>query len=152
MGTNSGFTVNRQYELAAPVERESDIPVVRAFDEALDRGDVARILSLLDPQIEWVVPTSLPYGGVFRGHEGFREFLAKLIQQPLEFRRGLREYLDAGDRVVVPLRFFARRKGSQREFEVSEVHIWTVLRGKIEAFVEYMETAMVILTAALCEG
>jgi len=130
--------------MGAPVERESNIPVVRAFYEALDRGDVARILSLLDPQIEWVVPTSLPYGGVFRGHEGFREFLAKLIQQPLEFRRGLREYLDAGDRVVVPLRFFARPKGSQQEFEVSEVHIWTVLRGKIAAFEAYLDTAMVL--------
>src|SRR5262245_32013871 len=138
--------------MGAPVEQESNIPVVRAFYEALDRGDVARILSLMDPQIEWVVPTSLPYGGVFRGHEGFREFLAKLIQQPLEFRRGLREYLDAGDRIVVPLRFFARRKGSQQEFEVSEVHIWTVLRGKIAAFEAYLDTAMVLRAAAFCDG
>ena len=123
---------------------DSNASVIRGFYEALDRGDVPAIVDLLDSKVEWRTPVSLPYGGTFHGHDGFRDFLRKLMTQPLEFRRELREYLDAGERVIVLLRFFARPKGRETEFEVPEVHIWTVRRGKIASLEAYPDTAMVL--------
>jgi ketosteroid isomerase-like protein len=118
------------------------ITVVRGFYETLLRGDLDGILDLLDPQVEWRAPESLPWGGVFHGHEGFREFFGKLFGQPVDSRREIRQYLSAGDRVVVLLRLFGRRKGHEVEIELPEVHIWTVRNGKILGLEAYFDTAM----------
>ena len=71
------------------------VTVVRGFYETLLLGKVEAILDLLDPQVEWRAPQSLPWGGVFHGHEGFREFFGKLFGQPVDSRREVREYLRA---------------------------------------------------------
>jgi ketosteroid isomerase-like protein len=57
------------------------VTVVRGFYETLLRGKLEAILDLLDPQVEWRAPESLPWGGVFHGHEGFREFFGRLFGQ-----------------------------------------------------------------------
>ena len=118
------------------------ITVVRGFYETLLRGDLEGILDLLDPQVEWRAPESLPWGGGFHGHDGFREFFGELFGQPVDSRREIREYLSAGDRVVVLLGLFGRRKGHEAEIEVPEVHIWTVRNGKILGLEAYFDTAM----------
>jgi ketosteroid isomerase-like protein len=118
------------------------VTVVRGFYETLLSGKLEAILGLIDPQVEWRSPESLPWGGIFHGHEGFREFFGKLVGQPVEWRREEREYLSAGNRVVVLLRTFGRRKGRETEFEVPEVHIWTVRNGKILGLEAYFDTAM----------
>jgi hypothetical protein len=41
----------------------------------------------LDPQIEWRGPESLPWGGTFRGHDGFRQFFAIVADRIAEPRR-----------------------------------------------------------------
>jgi uncharacterized protein len=120
---------------------ESNVAVLRGFYDAVARGDVDAVLDLLDPQVEWRAPESLPWGGTFHGHEGFRQFLAKVVDQPVEFRREVREYLDAGDRVVVLLRLFGRPRGGDTEFEVPEIHVWTMREGKIAGLEASFDTA-----------
>jgi uncharacterized protein len=126
--------------------REPGIAVVRGFNDALTRGDVPGMLDFLDPQVEWRAPASVPWGGTFHGHEGFREFLEKLLEQPAEFRRELTEYVDAGERVVVLLRQMGRRKDGDTEYDVPEVHVWTVRDGKVVDFEGYFDTATVLRT------
>jgi ketosteroid isomerase-like protein len=128
---------------------ESGIAVVRGFNDALARGDVAGMVDFLDPQVEWRAPESVPWGGTFRGHEGFREFLGKIRDQPAEFRREMLEYLDAGERVVVLLRQMGRPKGGDTEYDVGEVHVWTVRDGKVVDFEGSFDTATVLRTLHL---
>jgi uncharacterized protein len=128
---------------------ESGIAVVRGFNDALARGDVAGMVDLLDSQVEWRAPESVPWGGTFRGHEGFREFLGKVLEQPAEFRREMLEYLDAGERVVVLLRQMGRPKGGDTEYDVPEVHVWTVRDGKVVEFEGLFDTATVLRTLQL---
>ena len=128
---------------------EPGIAVVHGFNDALARGDVPGMLAFLDPQVEWRAPESLPWGGTFHGHAGVREFLAKVFEQPAEFRRELGEYLDVGDRVVVLLRQMGRPKGGNTEYDVPEVHVWTVRNGKIVDFEGYFDTATVLRTLQL---
>ena len=133
---------------AAP-KGEPGIAVVRGFNDALARGDVAGMVDLLDPQVDWRAPESVPWGGNFRGHEGFREFLGKVLAQPAEFRREMLEYVDAGERVVVLLRQMGRPKGGDTEYDVPEVHVWTVRDGKIVEFEGSFDTATVLRTLQL---
>jgi ketosteroid isomerase-like protein len=126
-----------------------NVGVVRGFNDALAQGDMGGMLDFLDPQLEWRAPESVPWGGTFHGREGFREFVGKLLDQPVEFRREMREYLDAGDRIVVLLRQMGRRKGSDTEYDVPEVHIWTIRDGKIVDFEGSFDTATVLRTLQL---
>jgi uncharacterized protein len=134
---------------AATTVDEPGIAVVRGFNDALARGDVAGMVEFLDPQVEWRAPESVPWGGTFRGHEGFREFLGKVLEQPAEFRREMLEYLDAGERVVVLLRQMGRPKGGDTEYDVPEVHVWTVRDGKVVDFEGSFDTATVLRTLQL---
>ena len=126
-----------------------NVGVVRGFNDALAQGDMGGMLDFLDPQLEWRAPESVPWGGTFHGHDGFREFVGKLLDQPVEFRREMLEYLDAGERIVVLLRQMGRRKGSDTEYDVPEVHIWTIRDGKIVDFEGSFDTATVLRTLQL---
>ncbi len=126
-----------------------NVGVVRGFNDALAQGDMGGMLDFLDPQLEWRAPESVPWGGTFHGHDGFREFVGKLLDQPAEFRREILEYLDAGERVVVILRQMGRPKGSDTEYDVPEVHVWTIRDGKIVDFEGVFDTATVLRTLQL---
>src|SRR5260370_1259473 len=115
----------------AALNGEPGIAVVGGFNEALARGDVAGMLDFLDPKVEWRAPESLPWGGTFHGHDGFREYLGKLREQPADFRRELLEYLDAGERVVALLRQMGQRKRGDTDYDVPEVHASRVRGGQI---------------------
>jgi len=121
-----------------------NVAVVRAFYDALARGDVPAILDLLHPEVEWRAPESVPWGGTFHGREGFQQFIGKLLGQPAELRREVRDYLDAGERVVVLLRQMGRRKGGQTEYDVPEAQIWTVRHGRVVDFEGYFDTSIVL--------
>jgi ketosteroid isomerase-like protein len=123
-------------------ERNANVAVVRGFYEAVD---VPAMLEFLDPQIEWRGPESLPWGGTFRGHDGFREFLAIVADQIIEPRREKQEYLNVGERVVVLLRSIGRAKGGTG-WDLPEVHVWTVRHGKALSFENYVDTAIVLCT------
>jgi ketosteroid isomerase-like protein len=86
----------------------------------------------------------VPWGGTFRGREGFRDFLAKVFDQPAEFRREILEYLAVGERVVVLLRLMGSPARDDAGFEVPEVHLWTVRDGKVVAFEGIFDTATVM--------
>ena len=123
-------------------ERKANVAVVRGFYKAVN---VPAMLEFLDPQIEWRGPESLPWGGTFRGHDGFREFYAIVADRIAEARREKQQYLDAGERVVVLLRSIGRAKGGTG-WDLPEVHVWTVRHGKAVSFDNYVDTAIVLRT------
>jgi uncharacterized protein len=127
-------------------DTKPNVALVRCFYEAVD---VPAMLEFLDPQIEWRAPESLPWGGTFRGHDGVREFLRQVLDQPADFRREILEYVGAGERVVVLLRQMGRRKGANTEYDVPEVHVWTVRDGKVADFEGWFDTATVLRTLQL---
>lgn len=134
---------------AITTEERSGVAVVRGFYAALERGDVPGMLELLDPQLKWRAPESVPWGGTFDGRKGFREFLGKLLAQPADFGREIVDWIDAGPRVVTLLRQRGRRKGADAGYDVAEVWVWTVRGGKIVDFEGYFDTATVLETLHL---
>jgi uncharacterized protein len=123
---------------------EPGLAVVRGFYDAVAAGDVEAVLDLLDPEVEWRAPESVPWGGTFHGLDGVREFFARVIDQPAEFGREVQEYLEAGDRIVVLLRTFGRRTEGDGAFDVLEFHAWTVQHGKLVDFDGTFDTATVL--------
>lgn len=54
----------------APEAGWRSLEIVVSVYEATNARDQERVLSLLDPAVDWRLPKGLPYGGRFIGHQG----------------------------------------------------------------------------------
>jgi ketosteroid isomerase-like protein len=112
---------------------EHNLDVVRSVYAAFGRGDIEGILALLDPQVTWRTPGApdLPTGGLRHGLPAVREFFGLLGQtfDVADFQP--REFLAAGDTVVVLGTSREGPKGSGRFVDFRWVHVFTFRSGRI---------------------
>jgi uncharacterized protein len=78
------------------------IDTVRRFYAALGRGDVAAVLSVLDPQVVWTEAERFPYyRGTWHGPQAVLDnLLAPLSRDWDGFSAEVHEFIADGDRVV----------------------------------------------------
>ena len=128
-----------------------NVEIVRSGYRAFGKGGAEAILEFLDPGIEWhmsAVFTRTPR--VFRGHDGVREvfrFFDELIEN---LGADPHEFIDAGDRVIVPVRMHGRLRESGEPVAYELVQVWLGRDGKAIRLVTYpdREAAMADATAA----
>ena len=118
------------------------------MNEAFNRGDLAGVFSVLDPECEWWDREDDPGAGVHRGHEGVAKFLDELGDLA-DLRVEAKEFIDAGEYVVLPVRLIGRGKASGTPFEEHEVHVARVRLGKVTAVREYRELSEALKAAGL---
>jgi ketosteroid isomerase-like protein len=117
---------------------QKNVEIVRRENEAINRGDVATAMQLLDPGCEWWDREDDFGATVHRGHDGVTAFLAALAELA-ELRVEPEEFIDAGEYVVVPVRLVGHGRGSGASFEEHEVHVYKLRGGKIIELREYRE-------------
>jgi ketosteroid isomerase-like protein len=83
--------------------------VARAFT-AFNRRDVDELLTLCDPDIQWVPMRPSLKGRIYRGHDGVREALADVDREFEELQNDPRRWVDLNDHVVVAGRFMAKER------------------------------------------
>jgi ketosteroid isomerase-like protein len=116
----------------------TNVEIVRRLNEAINRWDIAGVVALLDPECEWWDREDDPGAAVHRGHEGVSTFLADLDAHA-ELRVEAKEFIDAGDYVVSPVRLDGRGRASGAPFEEYEVHVLRLRGGKVTEIREYRE-------------
>jgi ketosteroid isomerase-like protein len=116
---------------------QESVEVVRAAFLAFAEGGQTSVFGFLAEDVEWRVRVDLPDADVYRGRDGVQQLFARFndVMGSIWFKA--EEFIDAGDRVVVPLRWGGRGKGSEVEFEEREAWIYTVRDGKISQIIEY---------------
>jgi ketosteroid isomerase-like protein len=128
-------------------------PDRRSFEASHEReAHLEAILGFLDPEIVWEVRSDLPDAETYVGYEGirglfmaFREVLDETWYRPLEF-------IEAGDRVIVPLRWGGRGKASGVEVaQPEEAWVYTLRDGKIVHVKEYATKYAALEAAGLSE-
>jgi ketosteroid isomerase-like protein len=129
---------------------QENVEIVRTGVEAFNAGDWDRYFDQLDPDVEWWDRGDEPHATVHRGHEGVRAFLAEL-GEAVELRVDAKEFVDAGDYVVVCLRLYGRGKGSGAGFEEHEVHALRLRNGKVVETREYRTKAQALEAVGLSE-
>jgi ketosteroid isomerase-like protein len=115
---------------------------VRASYDAYARGDFPAVLATMDEAIEWVDQDSLPWGGAHRGHQEFGNHMQSFAEHFDEVRIEPREFIDAGDRVLVTGRLAGRTP--QRQFDVPSIWVWQLRDGKATRVDTYTDTAAVL--------
>lgn len=106
---------------------------------AFARQDLQAVLAAFDEEIEWTVPDSLPFGGVYRGHDEVVGFFGSLAQDWQGLSVEPVEFIDGGDTVVVIAHL--RASGSDGSLDQHAVHLWRMRDGKATSFTEYLDTA-----------
>ncbi len=122
------------------------IDVVRRFYEALGRGDIASIIGLLAPSLDWTEAERFPYyGGTWHTPQAVVQGLFAPLERDWEgFSARPASYVTEGDRVVSLGTYSGRYRKTGRSMTAPFAHIWTVRGGKIVLFVQYTDTAKVL--------
>ena len=126
---------------------QANVDKARNFIEAYNRRDFDAAMRYFDPQLEWVLPP-LQRSDSCRGPEEVRRFWEGLDETFEELRLDPQEFVDAGDRVAVRLRFYGRGKGSGAELETEMYHQVTTFRDGTMVRIEYFTDWPSALTGA----
>lgn len=122
------------------------VRTVSHFYDALGRGDVPALLSLLDPQVEWTEAERFPYyGGTWHGPQAVLDnLLVPLSVDWGDFSAKAQEFIAEGDRVVCLGTYSGTFKKTGRSFSAAFVHVWTVRGNKLARFDMHTDTAKVL--------
>jgi ketosteroid isomerase-like protein len=123
--------------------------VVKTSDFIADynRRDFDAAVRHFDPQIEWVLP-AIQRSDSCVGPEQVKRFWHGLDETFEELRLDPQEFVDAGDRVAVRLRYYVRGKGSGLQLEGEMYHQVTTFRDGTTVRIEYVTSWDQALEAA----
>lgn len=118
--------------------------LVQTIYEDFAKGDVAAILALCDPAIEWISGGSrddFPTLGQRHGIEGAASFFRDVAEHDHFTSFEPREILPIGDKVFALGHYGVTVKATGKHFESDWVHVFTIREGKGVKFQEFTDTA-----------
>ena len=125
---------------------QQNLETVRGMYAAFGRGDLDALLATLDPDVSWRTPGApdLPTGGLHQGVAAVRQFFGLLLNtfDIADFQP--RDFLAAGDKVVVLGTSREGPKGSGTLVDFRWVHVFTFRDGKIVAFEEPADVSRLV--------
>ena len=117
---------------------QRDIETVEELYAAFQRRDLRSLLQVLHKDNELVHSAELPWGGVYRGHDGARQVI-NAVTENLDLRVLIERLIDAGDKVVAVGRSVGKTRATRLEFDVPIVHVWTFHDGLATRFESYID-------------
>ena len=130
---------------------QENVEIVRLGYERFNTGDVDGFLELCAPDFEFRDLPGLPGSGVFVGREGFRGWYAQMSDALDDLRFEAKEFIDAGDQVVVVNLATGSGRGSGAEVRTNFSNVWTLRDGKAVSAVSYDTHAEALEAAGLSE-
>jgi ketosteroid isomerase-like protein len=128
-----------------------NVEIVKRAYEAWDRRDMAAVLGACDPDIEWWDREDVPDPTVRRGLDAVEARFAELDDLWIGLGLKPREFIDAGDRVMVMFSLTGRGRASGAAIEANEVQVFRLRNGKIIELREYNQKAEALKTVGLGE-
>ena len=110
---------------------QENVEIVRAAADAFNRRDVDAWLTHFDPDIVWYAFPDEPDPGPFHGHDAVRAMAARWMEVLSDFRLEAKEFIDAGEYVLMPARMLGRVRDSDAEVTVDEIYVNKCRNGKI---------------------
>jgi ketosteroid isomerase-like protein len=130
---------------------QENVDTVRRTLEAFERGGLDATLSFYDPDVIWVVAEDEPEAATLRGYDGLRALLAQWLQAFDELHIDPKEFIDAGEAVVMPYQFRARERRSGSEITAPETWVFWLRDGMIIEVREYRHKAEALEAVGLSE-
>jgi ketosteroid isomerase-like protein len=110
---------------------QEDVEFVRGIYEnltdAYKTGDYTQLIEdFCHPDVVLKTSGMFPETGDYTGYEGLRAFTANQAEALEQMWVQPAEFIDAEDRVVVPLRFGGKARHTGIEAAFSVVHVWAI--------------------------
>jgi ketosteroid isomerase-like protein len=139
--------------MATAAERERDLQLVREGFDAFRRGDIDALLAILDEDVEVFMPPDLPNSGTYRGHSGYRKWVAQWLEAWDDFTPTITRVEPVGNRhVLARVHQTARGKGSGIEVEMDIAYLFDVRDGRAAAMHLYVTPDEAVEVALEREG
>jgi ketosteroid isomerase-like protein len=113
--------------------------VIEQAYAAFGRGDIPGLLALLDDNVEWTSPRTLPHGGEFHGPAEVVKFFEAIGAEWDPLTIDVKQVDEVGDLVVGVVRADGIRRGGEPA-GYGAVHVFRVGNNKITGFHEYVDT------------
>jgi len=127
-----------------------NVEIVRRGYKAFEEGGVEAILQFLDPDIEWHMSAAFTRAPrVYRGHDGVREVFRFFNERIDDLAADPHEFIEADDRVIVPVRMHGRLKETGEPVAYELVQVWLGRDGKAIRLVTYPDRETAIAGADL---
>jgi ketosteroid isomerase-like protein len=110
---------------------QENLAVVRRSFDAFNARDVDDLVSLSDPDAEWLPFRAQLEGIVYRRHEGIRQFVRDMDEDWQAFRIDPLEFHDRGERVGVIGRVRALGRGSAVDIDFTAGFLFELRGGRI---------------------
>jgi ketosteroid isomerase-like protein len=107
----------------------SDVDVVKRIYEAMASRDYDTLFALVDESAVITQDDRLPWGGRYEGHQGVAEFAAALTGS-IESNVDIDAIYEADGEVIQMGHTKGTVVGTGTEFDIAEVHRWTIQDGK----------------------
>ena len=117
---------------------------IRSLYDAFARGDIQAILGALAPDAKWIEAEGFPYGGTYVGPQAvLQNVFARLGAEWSSFTVVPKEIVAEGETVVGLGTYSGTYKATGKKVTVPFAHVWKLQRGKVVAFHQHTDTAVV---------
>jgi uncharacterized protein len=131
---------------------QENVEAFRRGTDALESGrvDAALLEELIDPDVVFE-PLRAPVSGVYRGHEGIRQFIADTAESFDVFRFDRSDIRDLGDRVLAIGTLHLRARQGGIETDVPTAGIATYRNGRLIRWQDFGDRRKALEAAGLSE-
>jgi ketosteroid isomerase-like protein len=126
---------------------QENVEIVRKFHEALRRGDHTDALALLAPVVAYKVAQE----GMVHGPDAVLDVWERWESDWEDLEETTEELIDAGDHVILGVRYLARGRRSGIEVGDRFFNVYTLRNGKIVRKIEVTERSQALEAAGLSE-
>jgi ketosteroid isomerase-like protein len=130
---------------------QENLEITRRSVDAFNRRDLDAWLAEFDPEIVWYAFPEEPEPGPFRGLQAVRTMAARWMDLLPDLRIEVKQYIDAGDHVIMPARMSGHTPDSDADILVDEVYVNECRDGKIVEVREYRTRAEALEAVGLAE-
>jgi ketosteroid isomerase-like protein len=127
-----------------------NVEIVKKFTRLFEEGGRDEWREYFDPDVVWDTSASkMPAAGVYRGHEGVERFFRDWLATWRDYEIATREYIDAGDAVVVVFRQGGTGRSSGVRTERDFFGVYDLRESKVVRFRQFESRGEAIEAAGL---
>jgi ketosteroid isomerase-like protein len=131
---------------------QENVDAVHAVLGAVSERARTRLVGLADPEVEWhSFFAALSEGGVYRGHDGMRQYMADLIEAFETLRVEIGGLLDVGETILGVGRIYFKGQGSGVESDSAAGWVFRFRDGKVAYFHAFRDPETVFGAVGLAE-
>jgi uncharacterized protein len=129
---------------------QEQVDLARRGYEALAAGDLARVLELIDPDVQLEILTGRPdLPERLHGHAGFVENIKGLTDVFEDIEIVPEDFIEVGDELVVPIYTAGHGRSSGIRIENRVTHVWTIRDGKAVRFRVFLDREQALAAVGL---